>query len=318
MTNKTNIWRNGIMGVIVGDALGCPVQFESREEVAGHPVTGMRGYGTFNLPEGSWTDDSSLTIALLESIRRVGKIDLDDIMGNFMKWLYDGEFTPYGVSYDIGRGTMMAINRYKRDHQAKKCGGDEEWNNGNGSLMRIMPACLYCSVMESMGVFSDRDAITAIHAVGGLTHAHIRSNIACGLYFFMVKQVLTGDGSMQDRLQNGLTQGFAFYESCLADRENLHYYDRLRDLAVFKALPADKIRSTGYVVDALEAAVWSLLTTDSFDKALLRAVNLGDDTDTVGAIAGGLAGLYYGYEPIPEDWLSAIKRRDWIEGMCEL
>ena len=318
MTENTNIWLNGIMGVVVGDALGCPVQFESREEVARHPVTGMRGYGTFNLPEGSWTDDSSLTIALLESIRRVGEIDLDDIMGNFMKWLYDGEFTPYGESYDIGRGTMQAINRYSKNRKAKKCGGDEEWNNGNGSLMRIMPACIYCTVMESSGMYSDRDAIDAIHSVGGLTHAHIRSNIACGLYFFMTKQILMGEGSLQERMQEGITRGFAFYESFLADKENLHYYDRMRNLDVFKTLPADMIRSTGYVVDALEAAVWSLITTDSFDQALLKAVNLGDDTDTVGAIAGGLAGLYYGYDSIPEDWLSAIKRRDWIEDMCRI
>ena len=318
MTDNTNIWLNGIMGVVVGDALGCPVQFESRDEVARHPVTGMRGYGTFNLPEGSWTDDSSLTIALLESIRRVGEIDLDDIMGNFMKWLYDGEFTPYGESYDIGRGTMQAINRYKKNRKAKKCGGDEEWNNGNGSLMRIMPACLYCSVMESSGMYSDRDAIDAIHSVGGLTHAHIRSNIACGLYFFMAKYILFREGSLQERMQEGLTQGFAFYESYLADKENLHYYDRLKDLETFKSLPAEKIKSTGYVVDALESAVWSLITTDSFDQALLKAVNLGDDTDTVGAIAGGLAGLYYGYDSIPEEWLSAIKRREWIQDMCRI
>ena len=318
MTDNTNIWLNGIMGVVVGDALGCPVQFESRDEVARHPVTGMRGYGTFNLPEGSWTDDSSLTIALLESIRRVGEIDLDDIMGNFMKWLYDGEFTPYGESYDIGRGTMQAINRYKKNRKAKKCGGDEEWNNGNGSLMRIMPACLYCSVMESSGMYSDRDAIDVIHSVGGLTHAHIRSNIACGLYFFMAKYILFREGSLQESILEGLTQGFAFYESYLADKENLHYYDRLKDLETFKSLPAEKIKSTGYVVDALEAAVWSLLTTGSFDQALLKAVNLGDDTDTVGAIAGGLAGLYYGYDSIPEEWLSAIKRREWIEDMCRI
>ena len=140
MTGNTNIWLNGVMGVVVGDALGCPVQFESRREVAGHPVTGMRGYGTFNLPEGSWTDDSSLTIALLESIGRLSRIDLDDIMENFMKWLYDGGFTPYGYSYDVGRGTMQAIGRYKRNRKAQKCGGEEEWNNGNGSLMRILPA----------------------------------------------------------------------------------------------------------------------------------------------------------------------------------
>lgn len=86
----------------------------------------MRGHGAFNLSEGSWTDDSSLTLALLESIRRLGRIDFDDIIGNFMTWLYDGEFTPYGYSYDIDRGTMQAIDRYKKNRKVKKCGGDEE------------------------------------------------------------------------------------------------------------------------------------------------------------------------------------------------
>ena len=318
MAENSNIWLNGVMGVVVGDALGCPVQFESRAGVAGHPVTGMRGYGTFNLPEGSWTDDSSLTLALLESIRRKKTIDLDDIMGNFMLWLYEGEFTPYGRAYDIGSGTMQAISRYRKNRKAKKCGGDEEWNNGNGSLMRILPACIYCSEMKTRGEFSDRDAVETIHAAGGLTHAHIRSNIACGLYFFMVHQILTGSGSLQDRLQEGMTEGHSFYEAYLADKENLHFYDRLKDLAVFSGIPADGIKSSGYVVDSLEAAVWSLITTDRFDAALLRAVNLGEDTDTVGAIAGGLGGLYYGYDAVPEEWLSVIKRREWIEELCQV
>ena len=318
MTGNNNIWLNGIMGVVIGDALGCPVQFESREKVASHPITGMRGYGTFNLPEGSWTDDSSLTIALLESIRRVGKIDLDDIMENYMKWLFDGEFTPYGESFDIGFGTMLAINQYKKKRKAKKCGGDDENNNGNGSLMRILPACIYCVKMEGRGELSEQDAIETIHAVGGLTHAHIRSNIACGLYYFMVKQILTGTGSLQERLQTGISQGFAFYEAYLADKENLHYYDRLQDLDAFKALPANRIYSSGYVVDTLEAAVCSLLTTDRFDQALLKAVNLGKDTDTVGAVAGGLAGLFYGYDAIPAEWLSVIQRREWIEELCQV
>ena len=295
MTGNYNMWLDGIMGVVIGDALGCPVQFESRKEVAKHPVTGMRGYGTFNLPEGSWTDDSSLTLALLESIRRLGRIDLDDIMENFMKWLYDGEFTPYGYSYDVGRGTMLAIGRYKKNRKAKKCGGDEEWNNGNGSLMRILPVCIYSSGKLRRGDLTEHDAIQAVHSVGGLTHAHIRSNIACGLYFFMVDEVLNAEGSLRERC-----------------------YDRLQDLDAFATLPADRIKSTGYVVDALEAAVWSLATTGSFEEALLKAVNLGDDTDTVGAIAGGLAGLYYGYDKIPADWLAAIKRRDWIEELCDM
>lgn len=308
-----NIWKSGIMGVVVGDALGCPVQFESRATVAKHPVTGMRGYGTFNLPPGSWTDDSSLTLALLESIRRTGGIDCTDIMDNFVRWLDDGEFTPYGYAYDIGRGTMSAINRYKRHHKPHKAGNTDERSNGNGSLMRIMPAVLYC-IQRNL---PEKEAIDIIHNVGGLTHAHIRSNIACGLYYFMASAILNADRALTARLQKGLDVGFAFYEHYLADHENLEYYDRLRDLSSFAALPEDSIRSSGYVVDALEAAAWALANTDSFETALLNAVNLGDDTDTVGAIAGGLAGLYYGYDAIPEDWLAALQRREWIEGLCE-
>lgn len=299
------------MGVVTGDALGCPVQFKSRAEIARHPITGMIGYGTFNLPPGSWTDDSSLTLALLDSIRRTGTVDYTDIMDNFVRWLDDGEFTPYGYAYDIGRGTMQAICRYKRNRKPHKSGSDDEHNNGNGSLMRILPACLYCLDKE----LSDREAIDIIHKVGGLTHAHIRANIACGLYYFMAKEILASSDPLGTCLQRGLDHGFAFYEDYLADRDNLKYYVRLRDLEAFFSEPVDMIRSSGYVVDTLEAAVWCLVTTDSFEEALLKAVNLGLDTDTVGAVAGGLAGLFYGCEEIPGDWLSSIKKREWIEKM---
>ncbi len=308
-----NIWKDGVMGVVTGDALGCPVQFETRAEVATHPVAGMRGYGTFNLPAGSWTDDSSLTLALLESLKRTDAVDLNDIMENFVQWLDNGEFTPYGYSFDIGGGTMSAVCRYMRQKDPLKCGGNDEWNNGNGSLMRILPACLFAYAKK----MNDDEAIQTVHQVSSLTHAHIRANIACGLYYFMVKAILDGEGGLQDRLQAGLTYGFAYYERTLSGHENLRYYDRLRDLKQFAQLPVDKIRSSGYVVDTLEAAVWSLITTDSFEAALLKAVNLGEDTDTVGAVAGGLGGLFYGYQGIPAQWVNALQKKEWIESLCE-
>jgi len=319
-----NQWKNGIMGVVVGDALGCPVQFESRAQVARHPVTGMRGYGTFNLPAGSWTDDSSMTLALLDSIRCTGGIDCADIMDRFIRWLDDGEYTPYGYAYDVGGITRGAIERYRRSGNPFTCGGNDVSDNGNGSLMRIMPAALYC-VEKGL---PDEGMIDIIHGVGSLTHAHMRSNIACGLYAFMVKEILSGEGDLAARMQAGLDQGFRYYEEAfgimdltamqhIAFMQDLKCYDRLRDLAAFAALGADDIRGDGYVVNTLEAAAWSLLTTDAFEAALLKAVNLGEDTDTVAAVAGGLAGLYYGYDAIPEAWLAAIKRRDWIEGNFE-
>ena len=309
-------WKAGIFGVVVGDALGCPVQFERREKVASHPVTGMRGQGTFNLPAGSWTDDSSLTLALLESICSMGTVDLDHIMGNFMAWLEDGEFTPFDYSFDIGLGTERAIERYEGKRDPATCGGREESNNGNGSLMRILPVCLYCCAKG----LEDAEALAQVDAVGSLTHAHLRSRIACGLYFFMVRSVLSGTGSLVERLQAGLDRGFAYYEETLdesGELAELEYYNRLRDLSAFALVPADKISSGGYVVETLEAAVWSLVTTGSFKEALLKAVNLGEDTDTVGAIAGGLGALYYGYEGIPTEWIAVLQKKEWIAELCD-
>ena len=183
--------------------------------------------------------------------------------------------------------------------------------------MRIMPACIYC---YEKGL-SDQEAIREIHAVGSLTHAHIRSNIACGLYYFMVKAIISGKAlTIKDRLQEGLDNGFAYYEEALSDHENLGYYSRLRDLSKFAETPETGIRSTGYVVDTLEAAVWSLLATDSFEEALLKAVNLGNDSDTVGAVTGGLAGLaycLYNRWGATSRWINAIQKKDWIEQLCD-
>ncbi len=314
---KENIWLDGIMGVVVGDALGCPVQFLDRETVANDPVRGMRGYGTFNLPAGTWTDDSSMTLALLDSIREKGRFDYEDIMDRFMKWMYEGEYTPFGYSFDIGNGTNMAVSNYRAYRDVRTCGGRSAGNNGNGSLMRIMPACLYCA--EKRGaLLTDLEAVKLIHRASGLTHNHLRAKIACGLYYFMTVALIGETGTLIERLQTGLHRGFLFYEQRESNAEDLAYYDRLRVLSNFKETPEETIRSSGYVVDSIEAAVWSLITTESFEECELKAVNLGDDADTVGAIAGGLAGLYYGYDAIPEEWLNAIQRREWIEGLCEV
>ena len=312
---ERNIWLDGMMGLVVGDALGCPVQFMSREEIADRPqgpVTGMEGYGTYDMPEGTWTDDSSMALAALDSIRELGKVDLTDIMKRFVDWYERGEYTPFGESFDIGNTCSLAIDRFEKEHDITSCGGRGERSNGNGSLMRIMPACLYA---YDRGL-SPEDAVGTVHDVSSLTHAHKRSKIACGLYYFCVKSVLDGDGLLEKRLQDGLDEGFAFYGRDITCKAELTHYDRLRSLEEFKTVPVSGIRSSGYVVDSLEAAIWCLITTESFRECLLKVVNLGDDTDTIGAIAGGLAALYYGYDSIPEEWITVIQRRDMIEEMC--
>jgi len=336
MSNNTeNKYLDGIMGVVVGDALGMPVQFWSRKEVDANPVTTMRGYGTMNLPEGSWTDDSSLTLAMYASLKEKGVYDLEDIMKRFEAWLERGEYTPYGYAYDIGYTCECGIENYIDGNDVHFCGLSGERSNGNGSLMRTIPICLYVYDCVIDGKITESEGIRMIEDVSALTHAHKRSRMACGLYYFIIKHILEektarndidnaitkADGirkSLTGCIQAGINEGLTFYRSDIANLTELSHFGKLFNLEEFKHTSRDDISSSGYVIHTFEAAVWSLINTDSYEAALLLAVNLADDSDTVGAVAGGLAGLYYGYKNIPEEWLKAIKRREWIEELCSV
>lgn len=312
----SNIWLDGIMGVVVGDALGLPVQFSWREELEKDPVTDMIGYRTFDMPAGSWSDDSSLTLATLSSINELKVVDSEDIMNRFVQWYFDGAYTPFGFAYDIGCTCEEAICRYDETKNHKECGCVGEFSNGNGSLMRIMPVCLYVYENVKSSNITEKQGVELIHEVSALTHAHLRSKMACGIYYFMVKSILENQGTLQERLQIGIDSAVTYYHEDIENLVQMAYYHRLMHLDNFMDTPIDEIESSGYVVDSIEAAVWCLLKTNSLKECLLKAVNLGRDTDTVAAIAGGLAGLYYGYQAIPNEWMEKIQRREEIEKMC--
>ena len=222
-------WINGIFGVVAGDALGCPVEFDDRAARKADPVTGMRGYGTFNLPAGSWTDDRSLPLAELESLGEKRALDSEDMMRRFASWLCSGRYTPWGETFDVGIGTEQAIRRYLRGIAVSDCGGSDAGDNGNGSLMRIMPVCIWCYEQEQQGKMSRSEAVAAVHAVSGLTHNHLRSKIACGLYYFMAVSLLsdTEHAPLAGLLQAGITAGRAFYEQAHTGPAELAHYRRL-------------------------------------------------------------------------------------------
>ena len=280
-----NYWVDGILGVVTGDALGVPVEFCDRSERDQDPVRDMRGFGTFHLPAGSWSDDSSMTLAALDSLGS-GKLDLDDVMKRFEDWLLHGDYTPWGRTFDVGGSCMKSIENY------------------------------------AGGRMSEAEALEHIHEASALTHAHLRSCIACGLYYFMAREILDARAAgrkegLKAILQKGLDAGFLFYDQRPEYAKELVHFVRLRDLDDFSATSRNEIRSSGYVVDSIEAAVWCLLTNDSYEECELAAVNLGSDTDTVAAIAGGLAGLYYTARRIPTEWLDVIARKEWILELCE-
>ena len=310
---KDNIYLDGIVGLVVGDALGVPVEFMSRQKLKDNPVIGLVEGGAHEQPLGAWSDDSSMALATLDGL--LEGYNPDGIMQRFLKWFDENEYTSHGYVFDCGGTCGWAIEMYKIGRDCHKSGQKDEYSNGNGSLMRILPMCLYCYDKKQIQGISDQELIGMIHETSALTHAHERSLIGCGIYYFLVESIIENDGDLQTRLQKGINKAFEFYGNELS--EELSHYNRLKRLDVFMALDEDEIDSTGYVVRTLEAAVWCLLNTTSFEEAVLKAVNLGDDTDTVGAVAGGLAGLFYGIDSIPNEWVDKIARIEWIKELCE-
>lgn len=309
---ERNLYLDGIFGLVVGDALGVPVESESRENLRMNPVIDMRKYGTYHLPRGTWSDDSSMTLATLDSL--TNGYNLEDIMDKFVIWMVKKEYTALGRIFDMGFITGNAINKYLLTCDLAICGGDLESSNGNGSLMRILPVCIY--LFEKKAGMIEGEKVDIIHQVSSLTHRHARSKVACGLYYFCVKSILSSKNELCRKVQDGIRAGMNFYQQNSIYVEELPYFARLMDIDRFALLSEEKIKSTGYVVDSLEAAIWCLLTTDNYRECVLKAVNLGRDTDTTAAIVGGLAGLEYGYDEIPKEWMEVIARREWIYELC--
>jgi ADP-ribosylglycohydrolase len=255
-----------------------------------------------------------MTLCLLESLARLGRIDYTDIMSNFVSWMNEAKFTPTGVMFDIGRGTMQALMKFTHGTEPLLCGGGGPYDNGNGSLMRIAPMALY--LYEQKGTNLSWEDLSVVHDISKLTHAHARSLMACGIYVLVAVQLLDGS-NVPDAIKTGLGMAQRLYGQHDEFAEEMSVYERLWDVQAFEQLPKDTIKSSGYVVDTLEAVLWCLLNTQDYQSCVLTAVNLGEDTDTVGAIAGGLAGLAYGMDSIPAEWQSALLRRDYIANLCD-
>jgi ADP-ribosyl-[dinitrogen reductase] hydrolase len=298
--------KEALLGVAVGDALGVPVEFTSRSLLQANPVTAMRGYGTHRQPAGTWSDDSSLTFCLAETLAE--GFALQPLGGNFVRWLHEAWWTPHGEVFDVGIATQAAIGRLARGTAPELAGGFEAHENGNGSLMRILPLVFYLAGTD----WRERWQLTK--GVSSLTHGHIRSVIACFYYLEFARGLLQGEDkwTVYRRLQAELP---GCLEALSINGEDVALFGRLLQEDI-SAAPESSIGSSGYVLHTLEATIWSLLTTDRFDAAVLRAVNLGEDTDTTGAVTGGLAALLYGGGAIPTQWVESLARIRDIEALA--
>ncbi|MCA6067174.1 ADP-ribosylglycohydrolase family protein [Chryseobacterium sp. RG1] len=310
-----NLVKAGIFGVCVGDALGVPVEFRSRDQLKRSPVTTMRAFGTHRQPIGTWSDDSSLMLCLADSLFK--GYDLEDIALKFLQWYNAEIWTPHGRVFDIGIATSQAIRRISKGVSPTLCGGTSEFDNGNGSLMRILPLLFYIKD------FPIKRRFDITKSVSSITHGHIRSVLACFIYLEFILEIFKGKDKweaykiMQETIKEFL--------DCnpICSQEEMDKFHRILelkvgeyDLAPLYTLEEEEISSSGYVLSSLEASLWCFLNSESYSEAVLKAVNLGEDTDTTGAITGGIAGIYYGFENIPEEWIDVLARKEDIENLC--
>lgn len=294
----------GLYGSLVGDALGVPVEFASREARERDPVTGMRAYGVHHQPAGTWSDDGSLLLCSAESLVEKG-FDPQDMSERFLQWFNFGHWGAHGLVFDIGNATSCALNRISLGTPALEAGGQSQYDNGNGSLMRILPVVL-ASLQTEEDIFVSR-----LEEASAITHGHARSKMACVFFGLAVRELMKGK-EPPDAIR--LAQGI--FGRLYADSEELGTFrDLLRsDLA---SQPEIHIHSGGYVMETLTASLWCLLTTNNFSDCVLKAVNLGSDTDTTGCVAGGLAGVVYGLDAIPSEWRIALPRQNDLRDLFQ-
>lgn len=285
-------YRGCLLGLACGDAVGTSVEFSPRGTFT--PVTDMTGGGPFDLNAGEWTDDTSMALCLATSLVHKGGFDALDQMNRYCNWRSVGYLSSNGRCFDIGMTVATALDRYL--HTGNPYAGDPNPRSaGNGALMRLAAVPMF---------YRTSSADTFLYAGESTRTTHgAQEAIACSrLFGLQLREALLGN-SKSDLLKIEMPEPLPAPVAAIANGEFL------------RKQPSD-IRGSGYSVESLEAALWSFFTTDSFEAAILKAANLGDDADTTAAICGQVAGAYYGVEGIPQSWLDRLTMRDEIAGLA--
>lgn len=300
--------KNGIIGLAIGDALGVPVEFKTREELKISPITDMIGYGTYNLPKGTWSDDTAMTLATIDSIISTKTINCNDIASKFLEWFRNAKYTATNEVFDIGRTTLQALAKFELNlDNASNCGESNEYSNGNGSLMRMLPIAYY---IYYKNITDNQKIYNIVKQVSSITHAHEISILGCYIYVRYVIELLKGKDKVE-AYNNIKELNYSMFSS-----NSIGKYRRILKGNI-QNVEEENISSSGYIVSTLEATMWLFLNSDNYNTTILKAVNLGDDTDTIGACTGGLLGIYYGIENIKESWKQTLKKYDYITSLCK-
>ncbi len=293
MPDERERYRGALLGLAAGDAVGTTLEFKSPGSF--EPIDDMVGGGPFGLQPGEWTDDTSMALCLAASLAHCQGFDARDQMNRYCNWWSQGYMSSNGRCFDIGNTVSDALRRFQLTGDPY-AGSTEPRSAGNGSLMRLAPVVLF--------YHPDRAACVRFAAESSrTTHGATEAVDACKIFAAILSSALDGSSKAE----------------VLAAAEPASSSSRLNSIAAgaYAGRTASEIRGSGYVVDSIEAALWSFERTDSFRDAVLAAANLGDDADTTAAICGQVAGAFYGADAIPEPWANLLARRDEIAELAD-
>lgn len=297
MSRSVDRYRGALLGLAAGDAVGTTLEFRPRGTF--ERIEDMVGGGPFNLQPGQWTDDTSMALCLATSLLECGGFDPRDQIVRYCMWWRKGYMSSTGRCFDIGSATRTALASYERTGEPFS-GSTDRMSAGNGSIMRLAPVPMYYHP----------DAEKAVYYAGEssrTTHGTPECVDACKLFGTMIAAALSGESKDDILFSNPFVITSQEVEPAIADIASGSYRGKTEK----------EIKGSGYVVKSLEAALWCFWTTDSFDEAILKAANLGDDADTTAAVCGQIAGAYYGAEGIPTKWLDRVAMRDEISVLAD-
>ena len=292
MNSLQDKYEGCLLGLACGDAVGTTVEFKRRGSFA--PITDMVGGGPFNLVAGQWTDDTSMALCLAESLLAQKGFDAKDQMDRYLRWYNDGYMSSKGYCFDIGLTISGALKNYSL-HQNPYAGSTHPRTAGNGSIMRLAPIPLYYLLsLEQTIHFAGESSRT--------THGSEEAVESAKLFAVLIRMALLGHDKQEILFKNEYYSNTATVNA-LAQGDYLVKEEK-------------HIKGSGFVIESLEAALWCFARTDSFEQAVLKAVNLGDDADTTAAIVGQIAGAYYGVSAIPSSWLKKLYNVEFIRGLA--
>ncbi len=304
--------KDAFLGLAIGDALGVPFELVPRSQLIEFPVRDMIGHKAHDKPAGTWSDDGSLTFCTAEGL--IGGFDTERLGKNFLDWFDHGYWSADGKAFGSGGNTRAALDRIRRGHRAVTAGSKEHEHSGNGSLMRILPLAFYVKDMPLFKQYS------YVEQASSITHGSTLSHMCCFYYVQFAIGLLEGVprhdiySYLQEKVSNFLLQSVCTDGGM--QPEDVEMLNRLLDNEIY-LLPESDIKSSSYVLDTLEASIWCFMTTDSYEEAVLKAVNLGGDSDSTAAVTGGLAGIRYGLKFVPDHWLTSLARYDDILDLCD-